>query len=201
MARPFVKVRIVDGLTGDFLSGFPRKGCIAICAPHLVASFNFVDPRSAFRTWFGRCEDQVGGLYVFLLTNVRVVVRLEAFMTHFHTANTALMVPACNESATVVRRTWAHYVRLLIDEVVRAGLLLGSKFFRVQGVGDDILERTGQVHSVAPFRNIDPYMRGVVPEGALFVFKIAFEFIVVFFRGDFVGGEFKFELVNVANFL
>jgi hypothetical protein len=158
---PLVKVRVVDGLSDNFFSGLPRKGRVAVRAPHLVTPFDFVDPRSAFGTRFGRCEDQFRGLYVFLVTRVNDVVflvfsffRLEAPVTHFHATNTTLMVPARDKASTLVRGTRTHDVGLFFN-FPGFSEFPGSEFLDVQRFGDDVLEHDGQVHPVAPSGNAD----------------------------------------------
>jgi hypothetical protein len=167
LTRPLVKVRVVDGSADDFLSGLPRKGRVAVRAPHLVTPFDFVDPRSAFGTRFGRCEDQFRGLYMFLVTRVNDVVlvfscfRLEAPVTHFHATNTTLMVPARDKASTLVRGTRTHDVGLFFN-FPGFSKFPGSEFLDVQRFGDDVLEQGGQVHPVAPSRNLNPDVRRVV---------------------------------------
>jgi hypothetical protein len=165
LTRPFVKVRVVDGLSDNFFSGLPRKWRVAVRAPHLVTPFDFVDPRSAFGTRFGRCEDQLRGLYVFLVTRVNVVsvvffsffFRLEAPVTHFHATNTALMVPARDKTSTLVCGTRTHDVGLFyfLETTGLVSKFPGSEFLDVQRFGDDVLEHEGQVHPVAPSGNAD----------------------------------------------
>ena len=48
---PLVEMRVMDIGLDEPTS--PGESGVALCAPHLVASFNLEDPRRAFRTWFG----------------------------------------------------------------------------------------------------------------------------------------------------
>jgi len=206
LARPLVKVRVVDGSADDFLSGLPRKGRVAVRAPHLVTPFDFVDPRSAFGTRFGRCEDQLRGLYVLLFTHVNVVVifRLEAPVTHFHATNTALMVPARDKASTLVRGTRAHDTGLPFFPETQS-CRLRSKLLGVQKFGDDVLEQARQVHPVTPSRNLESNVRRVVFDEAQFFLGVALELFIggcfVPDDGDPVGGEVEFDVVLFADYV